>query len=102
MPARMKTRPLTSRSQPRLRGAGGGASAPSVVEGWAAPPDGPRPRRHPRRQRVRTAVAVDRAGAYVAVVRARDGEPEVMPPGGKGALMEELLQVWQRAAAVES
>jgi len=54
------------------------------------------------RERVRTAVAVDRAGAYVAVVRARDGEPEVMPPGGTGALMEELLQVWQRATAVES
>ena len=73
-----------------------------VVEGWAAPPKGPQPRRHPRRKRVRTAVAVDRAGAYVAVVRARDGEPEVMPPGGTGALMEELLQVWQRATAVES
>jgi len=51
---------------------------------------------------VRTAVAVDRAGASVAVVRERDGEPEVMPPGGTGALMEELLRVWQRATAVES
>ena len=73
-----------------------------VVEGWASPPDGVRPRRHPRRRRVRTTVAVDRAGGNVAIVRARGGEAEIMPPGGKGALMEELLQLWDRAAAVES
>ena len=69
---------------------------------WAAPPGGLRPRRHPRRQRVRTAAAVDRSGAYVAVVRQRDSEPEVMPPGGTGKLMDELLQIWRRATAVES
>ena len=46
-----------------------------VVEGWAAPPDGPRPRRHPRRHRVRTTVAVDRAGACVAVVDHETASP---------------------------
>src|SRR5262245_54960595 len=73
-----------------------------VVEGWASPPGGPMPRHHPRRQRVRTAVTVPRTGDHVAVVRRRGAEPEVMPPGGTGALMEELEQVWTRATAVES
>jgi hypothetical protein len=73
-----------------------------VVEGWASPPGGPMPRHHPRRERVRTVVAVPRTGEQVAVVRRRGAEPEVMPPGGTGALMEELEQVWTRATAVES
>jgi hypothetical protein len=72
-----------------------------VVEGWAAPPDRRRPARHPRRHRVRTTVAVDRNGGHVAVVRRRDGEPELMP-GGSGALMDELLHIWERATADES
>ena len=36
-----------------------------VVEGWASPPGGPMPRHHPRRQRVRTTVAVPRSGDVI-------------------------------------
>jgi hypothetical protein len=69
-----------------------------VVEGWAGPPDGTRPSRHPRRQRIRTLVAVPRRGEHVAVLRRQGGRAEVVP-GGSGALMERLLAIWDRLAA---
>ena len=72
-----------------------------VVEGWASPPDGPRPSRHPERERVRTAVAVGRDGDHVSVLRRQGGTAEVMPDG-KGALMEELLCLWERLAAADN
>ena len=74
-----------------------------VVEGWAAPPDGPRPRppSPPASGCGRRWPSTAPAPASPSSGQ-RDGEPEVMPPGGTGALMEQLLQVWQRATAVES
>ena len=72
-----------------------------VVEGWASPPDGPQPSRHPKRERVRTVVAVGRDGDHVAVLRRQGGPAEVMPDG-QGALMEKLLAIWERLAAADN
>jgi hypothetical protein len=72
-----------------------------VCEGWAGPLDGGRPSRHPRRQRVRTVVAVGRDGDRISVVRWRGGDAEVVE-GGQGALMERLLAVWPRLVAKDN
>ena len=72
-----------------------------VCEGWAAPPDGRRPSRHPKRARVRTVVAVARDGGRVSVMR-RHGEAAEVIDGGSGALMERLLALWPRLASYEN
>jgi hypothetical protein len=66
-----------------------------VVEGWGTRPG------HPRRERVRTTVAVHRDRTHVAVVRAYGGPAEVMPDGA-GALMDRLLSIWDRLAAADN
>jgi hypothetical protein len=72
-----------------------------VCEGWAAPPTAGRPSRHPKRERIRTAVVVARDGQRRSVLRRIGGEPEVLE-GGAGELMERLLAIWPRLAAHEN
>jgi hypothetical protein len=72
-----------------------------VCEGWAAPPDAGRPSRHPKRERIRTVVAVARDGGRTSVLRRLGGQPEVID-GGKGELMERLLSIGPRLAAHEN
>jgi hypothetical protein len=72
-----------------------------VCEGWASPPGGRRPSRHPQRYRVRIAATVARDGSCISVLR-RHGEPVQVIEGGGGALMEQLLHIWTRVAADRS
>jgi hypothetical protein len=72
-----------------------------VCEGWASPPGGRRPSRHPQRCRVRIAAVVSRDGSRISVLR-RKGEGVEVIAGGGGALMDRLAHLWTRVAAEQS
>jgi hypothetical protein len=72
-----------------------------VCEGWAAPPGGSRPSRHPQRCRVRIAAVVSRDGSRISVLRRKDEGVQVIEGGG-GALMDRLARLWTRVAAERS
>jgi len=53
----------------------------TVTFGWAAPLDGLRPSKHPKRSRVRAVQLIARDGTEAAVMRAVDGEPVPLSAG---------------------